>query len=100
MLSDEVYLDTPLALSLILRFRTRRQPQKDNADSLVGRRYRPLKSRITKPARAGPAIRERLKVALCSAVAFTMWAFPTISGVAEALAGMLKARTVPLKSPK
>lgn len=60
----------------------------------------PEASLMTNPARAGPAIRERLKVALCKAVAFTMWDFPTISGVADARAGMLKAKTVPLKSPK
>ena len=45
-------------------------------------------------------MRDRLKVADCSAMALTTWSRPTISGVTEARAGMDRASTVPLKTPK
>ena len=51
---------------------------------------------ISAPAIAGPTMRERLNVALWSAIAFTMSRRPTISGPIAERAGMASASVVPV----
>ena len=60
----------------------------------------PPNQAMSRPARVGPATREAENVALCSAIAFTTTSFGTISGTAEARAGMENESTVPLNRPK